>query len=300
MGYRVIYVEKSEHLKLYLDNLKVENNEMQLIIPISDIQILIIDNYSSTLTIPLINKLTEKNVCTIICGVDHLPKSCILPTNGNFETSGNITKQIQWKKENKGIVHKEIARNKILNQREILIRHNKSTETIDKLKEFANDVQFDDVTNREGLAAKMYFRSLFGENFIRFENDVINAGLNYGYSIFRSLITSTIVAKGYLPNIGIFHKGKQNMFNLSDDIIEVFRPIVDEYVHLNMMEDILFKQSHKDELVQLTNNKIIIADQKQTIANAISIYLDTIFKKIEGSGEEKILFPGIELFPYDI
>ena len=66
------------------------------------------------------------------------------------------------------------------------------------------------------------------------------------------------------------------------------------------MEDILFKQSHKDELVQLTNNKIIIADQKQTIANAISIYLDTIFKKIEGSGEEKILFPGIELFPYDI
>ena len=89
----------------------------------------------------------------------------------------------------------------------------------------------------------MYFRELFGDDFIRFDEDVINAGLNYGYSIFRSLISSIIVAKGYLHNLGIFHRGKQNMFNLSDDVIEVFRPIVDHYVYNNMMEDILFNKN---------------------------------------------------------
>ena len=115
-------------------------------------------------------------------------------------------------------------------------------------------------------------------DFIRFEEDVINAGLNYGYSIFRSLITSIIVAKGYLANIGIFHKGKTNMFNLSDDIIEVFRPIVDNYVYNHLMDEILFKQQHREDLINLTNYKVKIDGRKQTIANAINIYLDSIFK----------------------
>lgn len=73
MGHRVIYVEKCEHLKLYLDNLKVEINGNDILFPISDIQILVIDNYKSNMSVPLINKLTENNVCTILCGIDHFP-----------------------------------------------------------------------------------------------------------------------------------------------------------------------------------------------------------------------------------
>ena len=75
MGHRVIYVEKCEYLRLYLDNLKVMVKDNDILFPISDIQILVIDNYQSNISVPLINKLTENNVCTIICGVDHLPKS---------------------------------------------------------------------------------------------------------------------------------------------------------------------------------------------------------------------------------
>ena len=96
MGHRVIYVEKCEHLKLYLDNLKVEINGNDILFPISDIQILVIDNYKSNMSVPLINKLTENNVCTILCGIDHLPKSYLLPMNGHFSSSGNIEKQIHW------------------------------------------------------------------------------------------------------------------------------------------------------------------------------------------------------------
>lgn len=290
MGHRVIYVEKCEYLRLYLDNLKVMVKDNDILFPISDIQILVIDNYQSNISVPLINKLTENNVCTIICGVDHLPKSYILPINGNFATSGNINKQITWEKERKALLHSIIVKYKIENQIEILKQNNKSHEVIKKLYEFVDSIELDDRTNREGLAAKMYFRELFGSNFIRFDDDVINAGLNYGYSIFRSLITSIIVAKGYIANIGIFHKGKQNMFNLSDDIIEVFRPIVDDYVYNTMRDEILFKQEHREKLIQLTNKKILIDSRKQTVANAINQYLDSIFNFLDGE-TNRVLFP---------
>ena len=266
----------------------VKDND--ILFPISDIQILVIDNYQSNISVPLINKLTENNVCTIICGVDHLPKSYILPINGNFATSGNINKQISWEKERKALLHSIIVKYKIENQIEILKQNNKSHEVIKKLYEFVDSIELDDRTNREGLAAKMYFRELFGSDFIRFDDDVINAGLNYGYSIFRSLITSIIVAKGYIANIGIFHKGKQNMFNLSDDIIEVFRPIVDDYVYNTMRDEILFKQEHREKLIQLTNKKILIDSRKQTVANAINQYLDSIFNYLDGE-TNRVLFP---------
>lgn len=290
MGHRVIYVEKCEYLRLYLDNLKVEVKGNDILFPISDIQILVIDNYKSNMSVPLINKLTENNVCTVLCGIDHLPKSYILPMNGHFSASGNIEKQIAWKETRKGTLHAWIVRQKILNQIEILKINGKSCEVTRKLYEFADTIQFDDKTNREGVAAKMYFRALFGDDFIRFEDDIINAGLNYGYSIFRSLITSIIVAKGYLPNIGIFHKRKQNMFNLSDDVIEVFRPIVDHYVYNEMRDDLFFKQQHKENLIQLTNKRILIDERKQTISNAIHVYLDSVFHFLDES-EENILFP---------
>lgn len=290
MSHRVIYIEKCEYLKLYLDNIKVEYHDNELLLPISDIQILVIDNYRSSLSVPLINKLTENNVCTILCGVDHLPNSYILPMNGHFAQSGNINKQINWDEDKKKRIHQKIVKAKIYNQIEILKTNDKSMEVISKLYQFMEEVALDDITNREGLAAKMYFRELFGDNFIRFDEDVINAGLNYGYSIFRALISSILVAKGYLPNLGIFHKGKQNMFNLSDDIIEVFRPIVDHYVYNNMTDDILFKQEHRDQLIQLTLKKIEIDHRKQTIANAIYIYIENILKELE-TDENAFIFP---------
>lgn len=290
MSHRVIYIEKCEYLRLYLDNLKVEWCDKDLLLPLSDIQILVIDNYKSSLSVPLINKLTENNVCTVICGIDHLPKSYILPMNGHFSQSGNIIKQINWDEKIKRRLHQKIVKAKICNQIEILKKNNKSMKVILKLYEYLEEVEESDRTNREGLAAKIYFREMYGDNFIRFDHDVINAGLNYGYSIFRSLISSIIIAKGYLPNIGIFHRGKTNMFNLSDDIIEVFRPIVDDYVYNNMLDEIIFKQEHREQLIQLTLTKMIIDGKKQTIPNTINQYLDNIFKEFD-TKDNHFIFP---------
>lgn len=289
MGYKVVYIEKSEYLKLYLENLKVEVSGKEILIPISDIAILVIDNYRSKLSVGLMNKLTQYNVCTIICGVDHLPQSYLLPMNGHFSMSGNIEKQIQWSEERKVKVHAKIIQYKIRNQIEVLKAFGKDFDSIQKMYEYMDEVVDGDKTNREGLAAKMYFRALFGENFIRFDDDVINAGLNYGYSILRSYIVSVIVGKGYIANIGIFHRGKQNMFNLADDMIEVFRPVVDAIVYTTMREDIIFKQEHRERLVQIIHEKMYIDDKKQTLGNAVHMYINSILNYLYE--EENILFP---------
>ena len=300
MSHRILYIENSKKLNLYLDNLHIESEHGELLFPVSDLQILVIDNYQSVLTIPLINKLTENNVCVIICGYDHLPQSYLLPMNGHFAQSGNIRLQIKWSEDVKAVVHQLIVKAKILNQIEVLKVNNKDFNVIEKLYQYVDEVQPGDVTNREGLAAKMYFRALFGNDFSREDDDVINAGLNYGYAVFRSLISSIIVAKGYLPNIGFFHKGKENMFNLSDDLIEVYRPIVDHFVYNNLSDEMIFKREHRLSLIQLTNHKLLIDDKKQTIANSIYLYFEGILKFIETGNVDNFVFPLPHLYDNDI
>lgn len=291
MGYKVLYIEKSEHLRLYLDNIKIESERGEILFPIKDVMTLIIDNEKTNLSLRLINKLTENNVCIILCGLDHLPQSYILPYNGNYTQSGNLFEQIKWKEEIKLKLHRKIIQGKISNQIDLLKKYRYNKELIAKLYQFESEVNYGDSTNREGLVAKMYFRALYGDDFIRFNNDVINAGLNYGYSILRSLITSVIISKGYLPNIGIFHRGKTNMFNLSDDIIEVFRPIIDDWVYRNLKDEMFFKAEHREALIQITTTRIYFDHKSQTLNNAIHNYIESILKCIEYDDDNYFINP---------
>lgn len=293
MSYRIIYVQSDKYLHLHLDNIQFEIDGDKINIPVTDVQILVIDNYRSTLSIPLLVKLATSNVTTVLCGSDHLPQATLLPNNGYFATSGNIQKQMQWK--NKELVHKYIVQAKIKNQRSVLQENYRSQDVIELLKSYESEVVAGDIHNREGLAAKVYFRELYGHDFIRFHEDVINAGLNYGYAIFRSLISSIVCAKGYLPNVGIFHVGKTNGFNLSDDLIEVFRPIVDDYVYCCMMEDEILHQHQKEELIKLTNKKIEYKGMIQTIPNVIGQYIDNVTDILEGKDIEYIA-PRIKVY----
>lgn len=299
MGYRVVYIDQSEKLSLYLDNLCVETEKGEIKIPVSDIQTLIIDNYRTVLSVRLMNELCNSNVCTIMCGMDHLPCGYLLPMNGHYSSSGNIMKQIAWDENIKGKLRKKIVKGKINNQVKVLTKYHCRSDVIQKVSQFAEEVLDGDPGNREGLAAKMYFRELFGEGFTRFGNDAVNAGLNYGYSIFRSLIATTVVSKGYLPNIGLFHKGKENMFNLADDIIEVFRPIVDDFVRENLIDSLELTKDDRENLIRLTLGRIKFNGQTETMSNAISLYIDTILKCIDSKNTDFYQTPGIEV-SYDI
>lgn len=148
------------------------------------------------------------------------------------------------------------------------------------------DVEYGDLTNREGLAAKMYFRSLFGPEFKRFNDDIINSGLNYGYAVLRSQISKAIIAKGLNPELGIFHIGRNNLFNLSDDFIEPFRPIIDDWVKKNLVNAEMFTREHRLEIVKQTLINVNIKQQSQSLFNAINIFIDSIIKCFDENDEK--------------
>lgn len=280
-------------MRLYLDNLVVEKEGNEIRILISDIKCLIVDNNKANLSTQLINALTDNNVSVVICNLSHLPSTLLLPLSGNYASSGVISKQIMWDSSLKSKLHKEIVKGKIQSQIEILLKNDKSMKVISKLRNFMEEVTIGDETNREGLAAKVYFKEMFGKDFIRFEEDIINAGLNYGYAIFRSLISSIIVSKGLLLSLGIFHKGSQNSYNLADDIIEVYRPLVDDYVFNNMLNEEILTSKNKEGLIRLMDKKIEYNDQLQTITNSIELYVESIIRCFDEKSIEHFVSPSL-------
>lgn len=281
MSWRVLYIEDSERLSLYLDNIKIEKNGEYIYIPISDLHTIILDNYKINLSVHLINALTKANINFIICDIDHLPQSIVLPHQGHKLSFQMLKKQLNWSQSLKEQIHKFIVKNKIKNQISLLKSFNKSNETIDLLTSYYENVELGDKTNREGLAAKVYFRELFGKEFKRFSDDVLNAGLNYGYAILRSQISKVLVAKGLNTSIAFFHSSRENEFNLSDDIIEPFRPIIDNFVYKNLINESLFLREHRINIIKETTKKIVIDNKYQTIFNTIQIYVEGILNFCE-------------------
>ena len=282
MSWRIVYVEKSDYISSYLDNLKIKKGIDEIKIPFSDINSIIID------------KCVEYKINLVICDYFHLPSSILLPYSGNYQTSLVLFNQLNWKKESKEYIWKEIVKAKIFNQKTVLRLTHKSTEVIDLLEKYINEVEEGDITNREGLAAKAYFRELFGKDFNRNEDNIINASLNYGYSIIRSQICRSLVARGLNPHFGIFHKGISNGFNLADDLIEVYRPIVDIWVYRNINNYDIFNKDIRINLINLTTKKIRYGNSNITIINSINSFINQIIDFFETGIISEIVIPNVE------
>lgn len=296
MGWRVIYIDLGEYCSLYLDNLKMENSQRdkELIIPLKDIHTLIIDNYKTVLSTQLINAFTKYNINVVLCNIQHMPQSLIIPHQGSKSAPMMLRKQLSWTNVTKSIVHMNIVKAKIYNQLNLLKFTNCDIESITMVESFYNTLEIGDTTNREGLAAKVYFRALFGKTFKRFKDDVINDGLNYGYSILRSQISKAILAKGLHPSLGFFHHGPENHFNLSDDFIEPFRPLIDIYVYEFMLEEQVLTKDHRLNLIIQTTKDIYYKNLKHTFFNVINQYIDGIIAYVETGDLTKIDMPIIK------
>ena len=142
----------------------------------------------------------------------------------------------------------------------------------------------------------MYFRELFGDDFKRYADDSINAALNYGYSILRSQIARALVARGLNPQLGIFHRGAGNAFNLADDFIEPLRPIIDKWVYENIKKDQLFNRENRLALIQLTTKKIEYNNRKVTIIMALNILIDNFLDFMDTGDVSKLVFPNVIVY----
>lgn len=285
MSYRTVVIKNRCKLKYHNNYLVVRNENLNKIY-IDEIAVLLIDSTQVVITTMLINELIKKKVKIIFCDEKRNPVGELVPLYGSYNNSKKISIQISWEDVTKKKLWQLIIQRKILTQAKVLKQNGCPEYTI--LIDYANNVKSNDVSNREGHAAKVYFNTLFPKRFKRFNNDNINAALNYGYSIIASYISKEIVSMGYLTQLGINHRNEFNNFNLTYDMIEPFRVIVDQYVINNIDRDL--NSDYKMELVNLLNKKVNIKNQKHYLSNAITIYLNSIFDYLENNGETEIKF----------
>ena len=200
----------------------------------NDISAIVIENCHCKISAILQLRLVENNIPIIICNEKHQPEIHSLGLFNHFQVTLRINEQIEWSKKKKENLWIKIVENKIENQKELLKYLEKSDISIVRLESYKENLQKDDVSaeHQEAIASRIYFQELYSNTFKRFDEDGINSALNYGYMILRAIISSKIVVKGFHPSLGFHHKSQFNAYNFSDDIIEIFRPMVDYLVYL--------------------------------------------------------------------
>lgn len=290
MSWRTIVISKRAKLDLQLGYMVVRGDEVTKIV-LSEIGTLLIESTAVSLTTGLLAELAKRKVKVIFCDEKRNPSSEIVSYYGSHDTSNKVRKQIAWKQKTKEVVWTEIVSEKIRKQKELLTLRRKDEAEL--LGQYLTEITWNDGTNREGHAAKVYFNALFGMDFTRTEDSYINAGLNYGYSILLSTFAREIVANGYITQLGLFHDNMFNKFNLASDMMEPFRILVDQQV-IQMMPTKLEKEE-KMQLVNILNQEVQIDGKIQYVNNAIKIYCRSVFDALNEDDSALLRFYRIEL-----
>lgn len=290
MSWRTIVISKRAKLDLQLGYMVVRGDEVTKIV-LSEIGTLLIESTAVSLTTGLLAELAKRKVKVIFCDEKRNPSSEIVSYYGSHDTSNKVRKQIAWKQKTKEAVWTEIVSEKIRKQKELLTLRRKDEAEL--LGQYLTEITWNDETNREGHAAKVYFNALFGRDFTRTEDSYINAGLNYGYSILLSTFAREIVANGYITQLGLFHDNMFNKFNLASDMMEPFRILVDQQV-IQMMPTKLEKEE-KMQLVNILNQEVQIDGKIQYVNNAIKIYCRSVFDALNEDDSALLRFYRIEL-----
>ncbi|MBQ5780422.1 MAG: type II CRISPR-associated endonuclease Cas1 [Spirochaetaceae bacterium] len=277
MSWRTVVISSRCKLDFKMGFMVVRGESTQRVF-LDEISVLLIENPAVSFTGCLLQALVAKKIKVIFCDNKHLPMAELVPYYNSYDCSKKVKSQIAWSAETKGDVWTEIVKEKIKKQAGFLLDLGKTTER-DMLLSYISQIGFNDSTNREGHAAKVYFNALFGMDFSRNDCNTTNAALNYGYSIILSVFSREIVASGYLTQLGIFHDNIFNPFNLACDLMEPFRILVDRKIKSLTLN--IFESEQKRDIADLLNDSVIINYTRQTVLNAIKIYCHSVFDALE-------------------
>lgn len=254
---------------------------------LSEVSTILIESTAVSLTTALLAELTRQKIKVIFCDEKRNPSSELVAYYGSHDTSNKIRNQIQWTKSAKEAVWTEIVSEKIRKQRDFLYERNALAEA-ELLDSYVKNMVWNDETNREGHAAKVYFNGLFGMEFTRTSDCLINAALNYGYSILLSAFAREVVSNGYLTQIGLFHDNMFNHFNFASDLMEPFRVLVDRTVAKMHLDQ--FEHEEKMVLVNILNQEVMTDGKRQYVNNAIKIYCKSVFDALNDADVSQIRF----------
>lgn len=258
---------------------------------LKDISHVILTTTEISITVALMNEFQKQKIKLIISDEKGNPSAELTPLYNSFNSTEKIKAQIKWKKTTKQSLWQLIIKEKIKKQ-----MYHLKTKGLDEyklLESYIDQVKLNDKTNREAHAAKVYFNALFGKNFSRNDNSSLNACLNYGYAIILSTINRTLVSMGYLTQLGIFHDNMFNQFNLSSDIIEVWRILID--MEVCNMDYNVFDSCKKIDLISTLNQKIKFDGKTYFVNQAIYLYCKSIIDALNENDISLVRFPEYEL-----
>ena len=268
--------------------IKTETREST--IPIEDIGYLVIDHPEIYLSIPALNLLIDNNTAVIICNTNHLPNGMFLNLNSHHIQQEIFKNQINASAPLKKQLWQQTIAEKITNQGILLQKITLKTNNFEFL---ASKVLSGDSSNMEGVAANFYWKSFFEHNFKRERfGDYPNNFLNYGYAILRAATARALSGSGLLNTLGIHHKSKYNAFALADDIMEPFRPIVDEKV-AEIMQNYSEQELNtaiKAELLQILTRTVYFKEEKSPLMVALQKTASSLQQCYTGE-RKKIKYP---------
>lgn len=294
---RTLYFGNPAYLKLKDKQLSIESNmngETKLAsIPIEDIGIMVLDHPQITITSGLIQLLQEENVALITCDRKHLPQSLLLPIEGNKTQQERYDFQIAASEPLKKQLWQQTIVQKIKNQAAVLDSFFLNS---DYLTPLHKNVKSGDSDNCEATAASYYWKTFMGHiNGFRREKEgpPPNNYLNYGYTILRGTMARSIVCAGLLPTLGIFHRNRYNAYCLADDLMEPYRPYVDELVYkmindLGLVENL--EKEHKTLLLKIPTIDVVIGGEKSPLMIATQKTAVSLVKCFMGE-QRKLAYP---------
>lgn len=287
MGYRNIKIDSSVDVRIRNYQLLINDYS----IPLEDMNSILIENPTVKLSEYFLRTCADEGIAVYVCDEKHMPNGVLLPLEKHCRHFKELRTQIEAPKPLKKRIWQEIVICKVANQAECIRLSGK--EGCKQLLQMSKAVQSGDRTLVEAKAAEFYFHQLFGQDFVRREENALNGALNYGYAIIRGNIARTIVVHGLEPSLGINHHSELNSFNLADDFIECFRPLVDLLV-FSMKDDILSEEELtpeiKRKLFSVLTLDMEINHQKQIINNCVDILTESYIRSLE-EGEQMLLTP---------
>lgn len=254
--------------------------------PIEDIGFVVIENPEVTISIPVLNELADNNVSVVFCDKKKMPKTMLMTLEGNTTQQESYKYQMEASAPAKKNVWKQLVESKIRNQAELL---NKVGRNGDVLKQYYMNVRSGDTDNREGAAAREYWNRLFGDGFRRErEGSPPNNLLNYGYTILRAAVARALIGSGLYPAFGVFHRNRYNAFPLADDVMEPYRPFVDEIVYRLYYDGGISELDNqsKGKLLRVLFSDVKMGKVTRPLENALSLTTASLLKIFKGETDK--------------
>lgn len=292
MVWRSVIISKPAKLKREHFSLVIEQ-EQSARVPFEDIAVIVLNHREITITHPVLSACGEYGIGLFSTGDNHQPNGIFTPFLSHSRATRVLRLQLDIDRPTAKRAWAEIVKVKIANQAACLRLANKGD--VERLESYARRVRSGDNENMEAQASAYYFPQLFGSGFQRAQGNWINAALDYGYAVLRGAIARGLVAHGLLPSIGLFHRSEQNAFNLADDLIEPFRPLVDLHVvkHIPHIVDagVDLTPLDKAALIALLNADMRMSRGDMTVLSAIEYATEALVRLYDGGSEAMLELP---------